>query len=489
MSESSLSRLHSGVPGLDELLRGGYIAQRMYLVLGESGAGKTLLGNSFLTEGLAAGENVLYIHGEESQEQILTNAARVGIDIDEADFLDLGPESDFFSEDRGYELVEPRDASNEEAIERIRDAIEDLDPSRVLLDPIDQLRSLEPTEDQYQKRIISFIRFLRERGTTVLATQTVDSATDSDIKSLSDGIISLEHGTTGRRIRIQKHRGEKVPAGKHGLSLSETGVEVFPSLVPEPQNRNFDPQKLQSGVPQLDKLLSGGLERGSVTIISGPTGVGKTTTATEFLANAASSGVTSYIALFEEYLEEFQYRSSNFGIPIEELRDEGALITNEVEPLSTSPEEFGQNVVSAINEHGIELVVIDGTDGYKTALYGDPSTTRQTLHALIRHLKNQNVTVILTDEISQVTGVSQPTSGNLSYLADNIILQNYIEQYGHIDRVIGVLKKRLSSFEDTLRPFTITEEGIEINETQTDIHGILEGTPRFVDSNSDQPME
>lgn len=484
MTTDSFSRLHSGVPGLDELLRGGYIGQRMYLVLGESGAGKTLLSNSFLAEGLANGDNVLYIHGEESQEQILTNAARVGLDLTEADFLDLGPESDFFSEDRGYELVEPRDVSNEEVIERIRDAIEERDPSRILLDPIDQLRSLEPTENQYRKRIISFIRFLRERGTTVLATQTVDSLHESDIKSLSDGIISLEHGTTGRRISVQKHRGEDTPAGKHGLSLTETGVEVFPSLVPEPRNRNFDPQQLQSGVPELDELLNGGLERGSVTIISGPTGIGKTTTATEFLANAASSGVTSYIALFEEYVEEFQYRSSNFGIPIEELREEGMLITNEVEPLTTSPEEFGQNVVSAISEHDIELVVIDGTDGYKTALYGDPSTTRQTLHALIRYLKNQNITVILTDEISQVTGVSQPTSGNLSYLADNIILQNYIEQYGHIDRVIGVLKKRLSAFEDTLRPFSITDEGIEINEPQTDIHGILEGTPQVVDTDA-----
>lgn len=486
MNEHSFSRLSSGVPGLDELLRGGYVAQRMYLVLGESGAGKTLLSNSYLETGLAADENVLYIHGEESQEQIISNAARVGIDLSGADFLDLGPDSEFFSEDRGYELVEPRDVADEAVVEQIRAAIEELDPTRVLLDPVGQLRSLEPTEAQYRKRIISFMRFLRERGTTVLATQTVDSITESNIKSLSDGIIRLEHGTSGRRISIHKHRAVEAPSGKHGLAIREAGVEVFPSLVPEPQNREFDPRKLESGVDELDDLLGGGLERGSVTIISGPTGIGKTTTATEFLATAAAAGLTSYLALFEENLQEFTHRSSSFGIPVDEFEDEGLLITNEVEPLTISPEEFGQDVVSTVDEHDVELAVIDGTDGYKTALHGEPATTRQTLHALIRCLKNQAVTVILIDEVSQITGVSKPTSSNLSYLADNIVLLNYIEQYGHIDRVIGVLKKRLSSFEDTLRPFAITDEGIDIDDPQTDIHGILEGTPQFVDHDPEE---
>ena len=480
MERGVINRLSSGIQGLDELLHGGYIAERMYLVLGGPGTGKTLLGGSFLADGLDRGENVLVINGEESREELLVNAARVGGDLGDADFLDLGPDSGFFSEERAYQVVTPRDISGDRLVEAIREAIEEFDPRRVLIDPISQLKSIEPTEYQYRKRIISFMRFLRERGTTVLVTQT-PAGEHSDLKSLSDGIIRLRYSENGRRIGIRKHRAESTPDGSHGMQIRDDGIDVFPSLVPASHDREFEPKQISSGIDGLDTLIGGGLERGTVTIISGPTGIGKSTTATEFLETAASEGVSGLIYLFEENDDTFVHRSEALGIPVTELQERNLLTVEEVEPLAMSPEEFAQQVRTNVEQRNVEFVVIDGTDGYKQSLHGERANTTRRLHALTRYLRNMNVSVILTDEISQVTGLAQPTSENISYLGDNIIFMNYIERDGHIERVVGMLKKRVGKFEDTLRLFTFTDDGIEVGSPMTDVRGILEGTPELIE--------
>ncbi|MFC3478880.1 ATPase domain-containing protein [Halobacterium litoreum] len=482
MDDGSLSRYSSGISGLDALLGGGYISERMYLVLGRPGTGKTILGMSFLETGLRNGENVLYIHGEESREEILVNAARVGIDLADADFLDLGPDSEFFSEDRTYELVDPRDIADDRFVEDIRERIEALDPNRVLLDPISQLEALEPSKHQYRKRIISFMRFLRERGTTVVATETMEPGQHSEIESLSDGVVELERGDTGRRVAVPKHRGVETPNGTHGLEIRGEGIEVFPALVPPSDAREFDPRPLSSGVENFDTLLGGGLERGTVTILSGPTGIGKSTTAAEFLTTAADDGTNGVVYLFEENETTFTHRAASLDIPVAECRERGDLAVSVVEPLEKSPEEFAQMVRADLDEYDAEFVVIDGISGYKQALHGNTADTTQKLHALTRYLKNVNVSVMLLDEISSVTGFAKPTSENITYLADNVVFMNYIERNGQIERVVGVLKKRVGDFENTLREFEISGDGIEVGEPLSDLRGILEGVPEVVEN-------
>jgi circadian clock protein KaiC len=465
------------VPGLDSLLGGGFVSERMYLVLGQPGTGKSILGSTFLAEGTAQGERPLYIHGEESREEILQNASTLGIDLDDVEFLDLGPDSAFFSEDRTYELVDPKDVADERLIEDIREAVEALDPSRVLVDPISQLRYFEPTDHQYRRRIVSFMRFLRERGTTVLATETTGTQDTTALQSLSDGVLELQRGDDGRRIAVSKHRGVEAPSGTHGLEIRSDGLEVFPAIVPESGDREFDPELLSTGVPNLDELLGGGLERGTVTILSGPTGIGKSTTAAEFLGTVTADGVPGAIYLFEEDVATFAHRSETFGVPVTDLRTDGALTVREIEPLTRSPEEFAQTVKRHVEERGVEVVVIDGVSGYKQALHGNRADTTRKLHALTRYLKSVNVSVVLVDELSQVTGLREATGEGISYLADNLVFMNYVEREGRIERVVGVLKKRLGDFEETLRGFDITGDGIQVAGPVEDVHGILDGAP------------
>ncbi|RQG91222.1 recombinase RecA [Natrarchaeobius halalkaliphilus] len=475
---TSLQTIETGVAGLDEILQGGLVTGRLYLVVGLPGTGKTLLGMEFLRTGLEADETVLFVHGEESQPEILANASSFGIDLSDAEFLDLGPDSDFFDDDHSYDLVDSRDVESEQFIADIRASIEEINPDRVLLDPISQLQYIEPSEYQFRKRLISFMRFLKGRGTTVIATKTPEgSRGDNEVRSLSDGIVELERGDGGRRIAVPKHRGIGQRDGTHGLEIRGDGFEVYPSLLPEGHHDEFGPELISSGIEELDALFGGGLERGTATFISGPTGVGKTTTGIQLLSEAARTGDTPVAYLFEESPKTFIHRSESIGIPVTQLQADGLLSVEPVEPLELSAEEFAQRVKRRIETTETKTVMIDGVDGYKISIQGDESELGRKLHGLIRYLKSMDVAVILLDATDQVTGMPSATSANISYIADNIVFLNYIETDGELRKGIGVLKKRAGTFEKTVREFAITSDGITVGKPLTDVVGILEGTP------------
>lgn len=477
VGESGFELLSSGIPGLDSLLHGGFITGRMYLVRGKPGTGKSLLGQHFLEVGLENRETVVYIHGEETRTDILTNARQLGIDLNDARFLDLGPETDFFTEDISYNLVEPSDVESERFIDDIKEAIDGSDPDRIFIDPITQLQHLEPDEYQYRKRLLALMRFLRKRDTTVLGSRTrSQEKIDEHVESLTDGIVDLSRGEGGRRVTIPKHRGLGQQDGTHGLEIRADGIEVYPQLMPNRQTRTFDPELLPSGLPRLDALLGGGIERGSVTFFSGPSGIGKSTIGTHFAAAAGSRGENTLIYLFEESEEELLYRTKGMDIPIATLREQGTVVVREIEPLVRSAEEVAQMIQRDIDDHDPALVMIDGMSGYKVSLQGDNPRLTDRLHALTRTLKYQGIAVCVMDEISQLTGIPSATSANTSYIADNLLIMSYLERNGGLDRLIGVLKKRLGNFESQFRSFSITDEGVTVGEPLTGTRTVLGGS-------------
>jgi circadian clock protein KaiC len=171
------------------------------------------------------------------------------------------------------------------------------------------------------------------------------------------------------------------------------------------------------------------------------------------------------------------------------LRSDDQLVVEEILPQTRSPEEFARLVQTQIEAHAPDLVVIDGIEGYRTAIKGGEEDVdlRQRLHSLTRYLINMNVTVIVVDERHEVTGLPRPTGSNISYLADNLIFQQYLELDGELHRVVGVLKKRVSGFETVPRRYRITGDGIEIGERLTDVHGVLDGIPERDDGPSSRP--
>lgn len=475
-------RLTTGVPGLDEVLWGGFVPKRAYLVRGGPGSGKTTLGLHFLSAGAASSNPTLYITLGEPAEQIQTNARTLGFNLAGITFLDLSPTAEFFTQVQSYDIFSPAEVEQEPTTQKIIAQVETLKPQRVVLDAITQFRYLTTDAFQFRKQVLSFVRFLLEKGATVMFTsEGSETAPDDDLQFISDGVIHLDNEYTDERtLRITKFRGSNFRSGFHFMRLTDQGMEVFPRILPEVNKREFVPQVISSGVPELDELLHGGLERGSVTIITGSTGVGKTTLGLQFMKEAAGRGERSVVYAFEEAEEILLHRCESINIPVQAMIERDTLAVVQIEPLQFAPDEFANLVRQEVEERQARLVMIDSVAGYRLSVRGDDLVSN--LHALCKYLQNIGVTVVLVNEIEYVTGDFRATEVGISYMADNIIFLRYLEVQGQMRKAIGVLKKRLSDFEKTLREIEITRYGIKVGKPLTELRGILSGNPEWITS-------
>ena len=472
-------RTSTGISGLDGILCGGLVPQRAYLLRGGPGSGKTTLGLHFLAAGVAAGESVLYITLEESEANIRSNASRLGMDTSSFNFLDLGPSSSFFSELETYDIFSPAEVEREPITTSIVEAVKRFKPARVFVDPMTQLRYLSSDVFNFRRQVLSFIRLLVEHGASVVYTsEHSPEAPDDDLQFMSDGVIELGVSIDGRTISVVKHRASNAVSGLHAMRLTDSGMEVYPRMVPSEHRKAFSAECLSSGVTEIDQLLNGGIERGTITILTGPTGVGKTTLGLQFMKEAAVRGERSVVYSFEEDPEIMIHRAQSIGIPAREMINRGNLVIQKIEPLRWSPYEFAQLVRREVEEHAARIVMIDSVAGYELTLRGKDLASH--LHALTKYLQNMNVAVLLLAETSAVVGEFKVTDVGISYMGDNVVFLRYLEIQGDIRKAIGVLKKRMSNFEKKLREFEITSSGIKVGKPLSDLRGILLGTPEWI---------
>lgn len=478
------NRLSTGISAFDEVLRGGLIKSQAYLVRGGPGTGKTVLGCHFLDTGVKAGEKILFISLEETEEQIRDNLKDFGLGLDSFEFLDLSPSSDFFAKNETYDIFSPSEIEREPFTQQIISKIETLKPTRIFLDPITQIRYLAPDVFNYRKQILSFLRYIKEMRATILFTsENSPEAPDDDLQFLSDGIFVLDSGQTGRSITVTKFRGSGYSEGEHTLQINEKGISVFPILVPKNHRRPFEIESVPSGIPEFDELLNGGIERGTVTILTGPSGVGKTTLGMQFIKESASRGERSTAFIFEESLSTLVRRSDSINLGLSKMLQLNSLSIYQVEPLRHTADEFAAMVRHEVEENDVKIVFIDSLSGYRLSLLG--KDLAHNLHALCKYLTNMGVTVLVSNEVDSITGDFKATERGISYLSDTIVFLRYVEYEGVLRKVIGVLKKRLSGFNRSICKFEITKYGIKVGDPIENMQGILLGTPETIDKEAD----
>lgn len=479
---SQLEKVPSGTPGLDAILEGGLPAEHTTVVTGGPGTGKTVIALQFL----AAAEGAsLYIGFEEREEQLRRNAAGLGIDLDDVTVHDLSAEGDRFFTSEGYTLFSSEEVEGEELLREIAAAIDAEEIERLVIDPLSELRSLLPDDFQFRRHISSLFNELTERGVTTLCTaQPADVTAEADLQFLGNTTVEVDRTSNGRTVEVTKYRGSGMAHGRHTYRILDgRGGVVYPKLVPGDHFRESSREALGTGLEGLDQLMHGGLERGAVTVISGPSGVGKTTTGSHFLQSAAENGERAAVFLFEELERDYRYRAEALGIELEPQIEAGRLEITEIESLTRSPDEFAQTVREAVEERDVTFVMIDGVAGYRLGLRGETDTDALTreLHALSRYLKRMGVSTILIEEIGDITGEFKATNEHISYIADNIVFLRYLEVDGEIRKAIGVLKKRFGGFEHALRELSIDEDGFRVGEPLRGYRGLLTGTPEPVD--------
>ena len=475
MTKATPTRISTGIPGFDEVLHGGYIAKRTYLLTGPPGGGKTTLGWHFLNAGVAAGERVLYITFGEPAADLIENAKYLGFDAAGVEFCDLSPSSELFEQIQSYDIFPAAEVELEPTTTAILAAIERVQPTRTFVDSMTAMRYLSKDAADFRRRSLSFVRYIKMLGCCVVMTsEASDEVPDDDLRFLADGVIEVAPSARARTLTVVKFRGSDYRSGPHTLRLGDDGASVFPRLLPEAHRTVFASDALSWGIPELDEMSHGGLERGTVTLVTGPSGVGKTTVGAQFMKEAASRGDRSAIYTFDERAETLMKRCESVNIPVERMVDDGLLRVVAVEALRFSPDEFADMVRSDVEQNGTKVVMIDSISGYKLSVPGEDLNER--IHALCRYLQNVGVTVLLINELLDMSEF-RITDIGITYLADNVVLLRYVEhrngRHAEMGRIIGVLKKRLSDFEKTMRRFVVTSKGVQIGAPLPHLGGML----------------
>ena len=479
---ASNDQISTGVTGLNSVLYGGFVPESTNLIRGGPGVGKTTFGLHFLIDGMKKNEKSLFISLGETEQNIRKNASRLGLDITGLDILDLSPDSSFFTEVESYDIFAPSDVERGPVTQKITEKIENDKPKRVFLDAITQFRFLSSDEYQYRKQALSFLTYLKEKGITVVfTTEHSKLAPDDDMQFMCDCVINLENMNGSYRLKVIKCRGADTMTGGHTYKITSDGIALFPNTIPPLKLNRVARHQLSFGIREMDELLNGGIESSTINLISGPSGVGKTTLGVQLAYQAAKEGYNTFIFSFEEEKEMILSRSDEVNIPARKLEKEGNLNLMRIEPMLYSFDEFAHLVNYYVKKSEASVVMIDSITGFNLALKEeDPSNQ---LYALSKYLQKHGITVVLMDEVKSITGEFQISGNRLSYLADNIIFLRYLEMEGEMKKAIGVIKKRLSDFEKTLREFEITSKGIRLGKPLDNLRGIFSGKPSWSNEN------
>lgn len=471
-----------GVAGLDDILGGGLTPSRIYLLEGTPGTGKTTLAMQFLLKGRQLGEDGLYITLSETEYELRAVAASHGWSLDGLSIHELVNEAGL-DPDSEQSILHPSDVELGETTRAIMTRVEAEKPRRVVFDSLSEMRLLAQNPLRYRRQILALKHFFANRACTVLLLDDqTSSGNDLQLHSIAHGVITLEQtaqdfGTQRRRLRVVKMRGIKFRGGFHDFSLETGGIEVFPSLIAAEHRRTFEAGFLSTGSAELDTLLGGGIARGTNTLLMGPSGVGKTTTAIRCIMSALERGQNCAYFLFDEGLTTLLTRAEAMSMNLRPFIDSGQLAIRQIDPAEVSPGQFTSWVRKAVIDGEAGFVAIDSLNAYLQAMPGEKFLLLQ-MHELLSYLNQLGVVTFLVLGQHGLVG-DMRTDVDLSYLSDTILLFRFFEAKGEILTALSVVKSRSSAHERTIREFRLGPSGVRVGEALTDFQGIMAGVQAY----------
>ena len=475
-----------GIPGLDNILSGGLERDRVYLLEGNPGTGKTTAAMRFLIEGAEKGEATLYITLSETENELRSTAQSHDWGLKGVEVFELVPPESLLDEDQQQSLLYSSDLELGETTRLILAAVERVKPTRVVIDSLSEIRLLAQGSLRYRRQVLALKHYFAKQGATVLLLDDLTTdVNDKTVHSVAHGVIQLEelapeYGSERRRLRVIKYRARQYRGGYHDFVIRKGGLEVFPRIVAAEHRAVFERTPVSSGIAELDKLLGGGVERGSSTLILGPAGTGKSLFAIHFAVAAVARGERAALFLFDEELGLLFDRMRGMGIDLEAMQKDGKLVVEQVDAAEMSPGEFATRVRRCVSQQHIQTVVIDSLNGYRVAM---PQEEFLILHIreLLQYLNRQGASTFLTVAQHGLVGsLSAPV--DVTYLADTVVLLRYFESAGTVRRAASVIKKRSGPHEKSIREYTITNDGLTLGEPLSGLHGVLRGVPDMVAS-------
>ena len=482
-----LVKVPTGIPGFDVFSEGGLPEGRTTLISGTAGSGKTIFVTQFLAEGIKQGQNGVFVTFEESPKMLRKNVRGFGWDIQQWEeegkwlFVDASPL------DRNIPLVSG-EYDLDPLISRLTYAVKKVNAKRVALDSLGTIFSYVPDASQVRSVLFKLAEVLREMEITSVLTseRTTEYGAISRMgieEFVADNVIlmrnALKQERRRRTIEILKFRGVSHQHGEFPFTiLPEQGMVIIP-FSRDVGKRKTSIERITTGNNELDKMCGGGWFKGSIGLISGATGAGKTLIATEFLGGGIKNGEKCLLFAFEENRDRLIRNAKSWGVDYEQMEREGKFKIVCDYPETRGLETHFVKMKRQIEQFQPQRVAIDSLSALERV-----STTqgfREFLLTLNTLFKELGITVLCTANTTNLIGSETITEFNISTNTDLIILLRYVEVYGEIKRGLAVLKMRGSSHNKDIREFTIDENGMHLGKPFRNVVGILAGNPTFVD--------
>ena len=480
--EINETRCTTGVPGLDHIICGGLPSGHVYLLEGDPGTGKTTIALQFVAEGLRNQEKVLYVTLSESPQELQLVTRIHGLPFEGTEVLELRPSEEDLKPEGQYTVFHPAEVELNDRAQMIMSEVERLKPDRLVVDGLSEVRTLAKDPFRYRRQILLMKDYCPPNCTVLLLDDRTSRSSELELHSIVHGVISLqrihrEFGRTRRRLEITKLRGVPFREGYHDYLIQSGGVVVFPRLIAsEHMERSAVSGPVKSGIPELDSLVGGGLDRGTSTLLIGPAGCGKTTIGLRWLTSAAERGETTAAFIFEETVNTLLGRARGLGMDLAPLIKNGKLHIDHLDPAEMSPGEFVEKVRCCVEDHHATAIMIDSLNGFLQAMPGEQFLSLH-LHELLTYLNNRGVVTLMVLAQMGMIGSAMQSPVDVSYLADNILVLRYFEAHGEVRQAISMIKKRSGPHEHSIRELRLGDGRIQVGRPLKDFQGVLSGIP------------
>jgi circadian clock protein KaiC len=474
--------LTTGVPGFDAVV-GGLPEYSFNLLAGGPGAGKTTLAQQIVFANATAERPALYftVLGEPTLKMLryqrqftFFDPAMVGSAVQYINLSEEALEQDLTA-----------------VLDRIVTEVERAKPGIVV---VDSFRTLSGrgrdasingamTIDRFVQRLA--LHLTTWEVTSFLIGEYGDREQRSPVFTVADGVVWLsqvtDRNSVVRKLQVMKVRGRAPMPGLHTFRITDGGVQIFPRIPHQMADR--PPQsahRLATGVPGLDEVMGGGIPAGDAVMLAGPTGSGKTTFATQFIAEGLRAGEAAVIVIFEEYPEEYLARAKARNQDLAEMIDAGRLKLIYLRPLDLSVDETLAEALQAVEAVGATRIVIDSLSGFEIALAPTfREDFRESLYRLVGALTATGVTVFMTAETTGGYPDMHFTTEKVSFITDDIIIQRFVEINGELRKVLAVYKMRGSQHTSDLRTYEVSAKGAVVGGPLRNYHGIVTGVPEL----------
>lgn len=480
-----INRLSSGVPGLDEILGGGYPEFSFNIIAGAPGCGKTTLAHQFVFNNATVERPALYftVLGEPALKMLRYQQQYTFFDPSKLNsavrFVNLSQDL----VERGLKGV----------LEEIARQVQTTNASIVVVDSFRTVLRREHHGDR-EVEVQTFVQELAllltswEATTFLIGEYTETELVDNPVFTVADGLYWLyqqvERNSVVRKLQIMKLRGQMSVPGMHTFRITEAGLQAFSRTLglEGNQRRKANGRRLSTGIASLDEMMGGGIPEGDSLLVAGSSGTGKSLLATHFIAAGLRAGEPGIVAVFEERPDEYADRASMFGLELAEALKDGSLEVIYLRPLDLSVDEMMQELIDVVRRTGAKRLVIDSLAGFEMALApGFRTDFRESLYRMIFALTGVGITILSTLEMEEAFDKIPFSSYLISFLTDDIIRMRYVEIDGQLRKIMMVIKMRGGAHSKDIREYEITSEGIVVGSRLREYAHLITGIPERVD--------